>query len=95
MDYDQITEAQLMKLALDMVAAGSLTVIYGTEPFTNARAAFLSGLQKFIDQTKENARNEASGLYAEVEEEKPPSKFYTDASVEPVPECLKKFGGLM
>lgn len=94
MHCDQITDAQLMKLALDMVAAGSLTVIYGTEPFTNARTAFLSGLQTFIDQTKETAKNEALGLYTEEEESKP-LKFTTDASPAAVPECLKKFGSMM
>lgn len=93
MDCDQITESQLMKLALDMVAAGSLTVIYGTEPFEKARIAFISSLQKFVDQTKENAKAEALGLYTK-KEQSPQMKFHTDISVQDVPECLRKFGSL-
>jgi hypothetical protein len=47
---EEVTEAQLKKMAHDMVAAGNLNNLYGIEPFIKAQKLFEDNLHKFALQ---------------------------------------------
>jgi hypothetical protein len=85
MSSDEITESQLRQLAHDMVVAGNLNMLYGIEPFMNARAKFDIALAKFVAQVPPSP---------EESEELPvsTSQFSTDAVLDVIPDCLKNLG---
>lgn len=80
---DEITEAELMRLGHDMVAAGNLNQLYGIDPFMRAKASFETAVKKFATQVQTKRPVETST-----------AKFSTDVPLNIIPEILKNDMGV-
>jgi hypothetical protein len=75
---EDITEAEIMQLAHNMVAAGNLNLLYGIDPFIQAKARFADSLARFSAQI-----HKARPLEID-------STLHIDTGIREIPEILSR-----